>query len=308
MNIKIRTISCIIVLLMLFAYENLNETSMTKLLTYTRMIIWNTKGKILNVRNKSIYLTNENQHIEMNSRFFHKTLALTFFFCISLATLKAQSVYRMFARNHHGLEIASMATRLEPKTNSEYLESPFSLGFSAGYERFFYWRNFSGVTVGGRLGFHRYKIQPTDNAHNLNYITSRVMHVHIPVLYKKYYPVSNKYAFLMKSGVSINSILTSLSKMGGMEVDDQRLFETSAKFKSIPQVGVVFGLGAIYTINKNNFLALQASYIYNFFTQVHVSYDYYLSDSQSAQSGDLYGNGSFLDISLYYKFNAFKNR
>ncbi len=225
---------------------------------------------------------------------------------MSLMALKAQSVHRMFNRDHHGLEIASMASRLEPKTNSEYLESPFSFGVSAGYERFFYWRNFSGVTVGGRLGFLRYKIQPTDMAHNLCYITSRVMHVHIPVLYKKYYPVSNKYAFLMRSGVSVNSILTSMKNMGGMIVDDQRLFETSAKFKSIPQVGVVFGLGAIYTINKNNFLALQASYIYNFFTQVHVSYDYYLPDSQHAQSGELHGNGSFLDISLYYKFNAFE--
>ena len=110
----------------------------------------------------------------------------------------------------------------------------------------------------------------------------------------------------IKSGVSINTIITSLVSFGELSIENKQLYETNASVNSIPQIGLLFGLGSAYRITRQNLITMNFVVMYNFKKKITVNYRYSSLDSYDSKKGSFYTKGTFIGVAFSYSFNMKK--
>jgi len=239
-----------------------------------------------------------------------KNIIHLFFFVSLLLTvtnLKGQSVHKTFNINHHSIKVNTVFSKLQVNSPETYLEFPPSLGLNGGYHYIIALKNFYGIGLGAELGYLQYMIQPTNPNLGLDYTKTRLTNVRLPIYINRYYPFNKKIAMNIKTGLSINAVISYSVTIGSYSIDKRRLYDTEAKINSAPQTGLLFDLGFAYQIKQHNFISVNFIINYNFHTKVKANYEYYPVDSEEIKTGSLYTKASFVGVSLSYNFKAFNN-
>jgi hypothetical protein len=218
--------------------------------------------------------------------------------------MKGQSIYKTFGSQMNQFTLYYTGTKLKHNPKTHYLISPVSMGISGGYKYIFPLKNYFGIGIGLEIGYFQYKLQPIDNNFNMDYTKSKVITVRLPVFINKYYPLNNKLALNFKSGISINTLLSSLASFGEMTINNRKLYDTETSINSVPQGAILFEIGVSTRINKQNLLTLNAIISHNFIKKIEATYNYYSKDNKKFISRNLYSTGSFAGIAISYSFNS----
>jgi len=227
---------------------------------------------------------------------------------LTATSLKGQSVHKTFDTNHHSIKVNTIFSKLQVNSPATYLEFPASPGLNGGYHYIITLNNFYGIGLGAELGYLQYMIQPTNPNLDLYYSKTRLMNIRLPIYINRYYPFNKNIAMNIKTGLSVNAVISSLVTIGSFGgIDRNRLYDTYAQINSAPQTGLLFDLGVAYRIKHHNFISVNFIVNYNFQKKVKANYNYYPVDSEEVESGSLYTKSSFVGVSLSYNFKIFNN-
>lgn len=212
-----------------------------------------------------------------------------------------------FNRDLHSVNISVPFSKLN-NIEGNQLSSIFTHGLKAGYYYEICISRWYSISTGLSAGWQNYGIHPNDAEYEYYASKSRVTIIELPFSVKKYYPFNNKHGLYVKLGITLSKVISSLSNFGAVEIDGQSLYETKAEINSIPQLGILFGLGGTYTFKSNNFISYGVFVVNKCFSKsIHVNYSYYAQTSSEYENGKLETSELFVGLSLAYNFKKFIN-